>query len=357
MDATILMHVTAAGKSYGLAIFAARTIAAAPLHDGSATRKMSGPTTDRPSYGKAHTMPPDVANSSARGLVVAGLSASTSSQNAVRWAAAEAERHTAGLRLVHAYALPQLGQPVQHDVDALLHDEASALLDRVADSTRRDHPHLEITTRLIQEAPVNALRDESRGAALTVVGANDSSRLAGAILGSVASAIAAVNPAPVAIVHPDHPVNGSGPVVVGVDGSAASSAAIEFAFAEAAARKTELLAVHARKKSFDEDSIPGDASSFDPAGIGQEETAVLADALAGWFSKYPDVVVTQEFRRGGAATVLLETCRSASIVVVGRRPRGEFVALVMGSTSRELTAHSPCPVVIVRSRDTDRRED
>ena len=88
--------------------------------------------------------------------------------------------------------------------------------------------------------------------------------------------------------------------------------------------------------------------------IEQEEAAVLAEALAGWCGKYPDVVVTQEVRRGGAATVLLETCRAASIVVVGRRSRGELVALVMGSTSRMLTAHSPCPVVIVRSRDTDR---
>jgi nucleotide-binding universal stress UspA family protein len=299
-------------------------------------------------------MPRDVPTSPARGLVVAGLSASTMSQNAVRWAAAEAERHTAELRIVHAYPLPHLGQPVQHDVDAMLHDEGSVLLDRVVNSTRRDHPQLEITTRLIQEAPVNALRDESRGAMLTVVGAKDSSRLAGAILGSVASAIAAVNPAPVAVVHPDHPVNGPGPVVVGVDGSGASSAAIEFAFAEAAARNTELLAVHAWKKTLVQDSIPGDPSLLDPAAIEQEEAAVLAEALAGWCGKYPDVVVTQEVRRGGAATVLLETCRAASIVVVGRRSRGELVALVMGSTSRMLTAHSPCPVVIVRSRETDR---
>ncbi len=299
-------------------------------------------------------MPRDVPTSSARGLVVAGLSAATRSQNAVRWAAAQAERHTAELRIVHAYPLPQLGQPVQRDVDDLLRNEASALLDRVADVTRHDHPRLEITTRLIQEAPVNALRNESRGAALTVVGAKESSRLTGAILGSVASAVAAVNPAPVAVVHPDHPVNGPGPVVVGVDGSGGSSGAIEFAFAEAAVRNTELVAVHAWKKSLVKDSIPGDPSLLDPVAIEEEEAAVVSEALAGWCGKYPDVVVTHEVREGGAATVLLEYCGSASMVVVGRRPRGEFVALVMGSTSRALTAHSPCPVIIVRSAEPDR---
>jgi nucleotide-binding universal stress UspA family protein len=242
---------------------------------------------------------------------------------------------------------------VQHDVDDLLRNEASTLLDRIADRTRRDHPYLEITTRLIQGAPVNALRDESVDAALTVVGAKESSRVAGAILGSVASAIAAVNPAPVAVVHPDHPVPGSGPVVVGVDGSGGSSAAVGFAFAEAAVRNTALLAVHAWNQTLAKDSIPGYPSLLDPTAIGQEEAAVLSETLAGWREKYPDVVVTPEVHRGRAASVLLELCRPASMVVVGRRPRGEIQALVMGSTSRSLTAHSPCPVVIVRSRDTD----
>ena len=106
-----------------------------------------------------------------RNLIVVGFSTMHSSQTAVTWAATEAERRMAGLHIVHAYPLPQLGQPVQHDVDDLLRNEACTLLDRIADSTRRDHPQLEITTRLIQGAPVNALRDESAAAALTVVGA------------------------------------------------------------------------------------------------------------------------------------------------------------------------------------------
>ena len=285
------------------------------------------------------------------GPVVAGYSTSTSSLNAVRWAAAEAGRRQAGLRIVHAYPLPQLGQPVQHDVDELLHNEASALLDRIAESTRRDHPLLHITTRLIQDAPVNALRDESVDATMTVVGAKKSSRLAGAILGSVASAIAAVNPAPVAVVHPDHPTYGQGPIVIGIEGSLASSAAIEFAFAEAAVRKSELLAVHAWKPAVFKDSLPDYPSDSEVAAIEQRATSVLSEHLAGWGNKYPEVAVSESVGRGRAASILLEFSRSASIVVVGRRPQGEFEALVMGSTSRSLTAHSHCPVVIVGGRD------
>jgi nucleotide-binding universal stress UspA family protein len=188
-----------------------------------------------------------------------------------------------------------------------------------------------------------------------VVGAKESSRLAGAILGSVASAVAAVNPAPVAVIHPDHPVDGRGPVVVGVDGSVGSAAAIEFAFAEATVRNTELLAVHAWNQSAVEANFPDYPLLLDPAAIAQEECAVLSEALAGWCDKYPDVAVIHAVRKGRSAPVLLEYCRSASIVVVGRRPRGDFEGLVMGSTSRSLAAHSPCPVVIARSRDTDHR--
>ena len=287
-----------------------------------------------------------------RGLIVVGVSRSTGSRSAVRWAAAEAERRMAGLCIVHAYQLPQLGQPVQHNVDDYLRAEAADLLDGITDGIRGDHPQLDITTRLIQGAAVNALRDESAAAGLTVVGAKESGRLARAILGSVASAIAAVNPAPVAVVHPDHAVVGSGPIIVGVDESAGNPAAIEFAFVEADARNTEVMAVHAWNTTVLKGGVPDYPSILAQNALEEGARTMLSTTLAGCAAKYPDVVVTQAVRRGGAATVLLEFSQSASMVVVGRRPRGEFEALVMGSTSRSLTAHSPCPVVIVHSGDT-----
>jgi len=288
-----------------------------------------------------------------RGLIVVGVSSSTGSRSAVRWAAVEAERRMAGLCIVHAYQLPQLGQPVQHKVDDFLRDEAADLLDGIADGVRGDHPQLDITTRLIQGAPVNALRDESAAAALTVVGAKESGRLSRAILGSVASAVAAANPAPVAVVHPDHPANASGPIIVGIDESAGNSAAIEFAFVEAAVRNTEVMAVHAWNTTVLEGGVPDYPSILAQNALEESARTMLPTILAGWGAKYPEVVVTQAVRRGGAATVLLEFSQSASMVVVGRRPRGEFGALVMGSTSRSLTAHSQCPVVIVHAGDTN----
>jgi nucleotide-binding universal stress UspA family protein len=277
------------------------------------------------------------------GLVVVGYSTSTSSHNAVRWAAGDAERRRAALRFVHAYPQPQLVQPLKHDVDELLHNEASALLDQITDTTRSGHTHLDVSTKLVQDAPVNALRDESAGAALTVVGAKKSSPLAGAILGSVASAIADVNLAPVAVVHPDHPVGGGGPVVIGIERSSEKSAAIEFAFAEAAARNTELVAVRPWNTPPFEGSLRADLSDREVAAIQQGITTVVSETLTGWGTKYPQVVVTQKVCQGRATTILLEYSRSASIVVVGRRQQGnsQLWSGVPPVPPSPRTAHAP----------------
>jgi nucleotide-binding universal stress UspA family protein len=236
---------------------------------------------------------------------------------------------------------------VQRDVDNLLRAEGNVLLDRTRSNIRRGHPHLPITTRLLDGEPVNVLRDQSADAAMTVIGGKKSSMLAEAILGSMASAVGAVSTAPLAVIHPAHRTDGLGSVVVGIDGSPGSAGAIAFAFAEAALRRVDLLAVHAVNPPALEGNLPDYPSLRDPIAFTQEETDRLSEVLAGWHVRYPGVAVAQEVRRGRAASVLLEHSRSASLLVVGRRPRTEADGLVMGSVSRSVAAHSCCPVIIV----------
>jgi nucleotide-binding universal stress UspA family protein len=283
----------------------------------------------------------------ASGPIVVGVSASISAQNAVRWAAVEADHRRAELRLVHACVHPQVGYPVQRDVIELLHAEGIALLDRTRSMVRVVHPHLPITTRLLDGEPVNVLRDQSVDAAMTVIGGKKTSLLAEAILGSMATAVGAVSSAPLAVVHPEHSVDGPGGVVVGVDASPHSAGAVAFAFAEAAMRRVDLLAVHVLHPPALEGNLPDYPSLRDPIAIAQEETARLSEALAVWAVRYPEVAVAQEVRRGRTASVLLEHSRLASLLVVGRRPRTTLDGLAMGSASRSLAAHSRCPVIIV----------
>ena len=286
-------------------------------------------------------------------VIVVGLDASAWSRAAADWAAAEAVLRHAGLVLVHAYAvtdpavyagaIPALGYPGYlpdpEGLDQELHDEGERLLAGVADSLGRAHPALRVTTLLVQDDAISAIRRESEHALLTVVGSHGSGRVASVFLGSVALSVSTHNSAPVAVIHPDHHIGGPGPVVVGVDNSPNSEPAVAFAFDAASVHEAELVAVH----TFTDTVADGGT---------QEEHAMLSEQLAGWREKYPEVTVRQVVVHGRPAPILLEHTHDAQLIVVGSRGRHGLASFVLGSTSRALIAHSECPVVVVRPNMT-----
>ncbi len=296
-------------------------------------------------------------------LIVVGVDESVGSARAVDWAVAEAERRHGSVRLVNAVAeladfapegavfgLVSLeGQP-QHSAEhaAMAGARAESLLDRVGADVRRAHPTVGVTTRLVRDNAAAALRQESEQAGMTVVGSRGAGRLTGVILGSVALTLASDNPAPVAVIHRHDPIDPTGPVVVGVDGSPAGQRAIALAIEEAALRHTDLNAVH----SWNDSVVDGDFPEFpllvDPVAIEQEERALLSEQLAGWQDKYPDVHIQQRVVRSRPTPALLDASRTAQLVVVGTRGRGGFTGLLLGSTSHALIAHGSCAVIVVR---------
>lgn len=84
--------------------------------------------------------------------------------------------------------------------------------------------------------------------------------------------------------------------------------------------------------------------------IGQEQQALLAEALSGWSEKYPDVVVRRDVSRQRPVDALLAAASSADLLVVGSRGHGGFAGLVLGSVSQALLhrAHA-CPIAIVHA--------
>lgn len=85
-----------------------------------------------------------------------------------------------------------------------------------------------------------------------------------------------------------------------------------------------------------------------------DERAVLAERLAGWAGKYPDVDVSRRIVRDRPAAALVDESGRAQLVVVGSRGRGGFRGLLLGSVSQALLHHARCPVAVVRPTDADR---
>lgn len=287
-------------------------------------------------------------------FIVVGVDDSDAATQAARWAAEEASRRHCELRVIHAFTLPGIaGYPEfsadSDDLPDVMRRAGEKLLDQVTADLRRRNPGLTVTTRLVYERTSVVLRSESAEALLTVVGSGGESRLSGALLGSTTLAAASTGPAPVAIIHLGDIERTAGPVVVGIDGTATSEDAVGFAFHEASIRRAELLAVHVWNDLVVAGSHRLQNPLVDPERIRQQEREVLAERIAGWAEKYPDVPVRQILEEGRAVPCLLGYAQQAQLLVVGSHGRGGFAGMLLGSTSHALIIHSAAPVVVVRS--------
>jgi nucleotide-binding universal stress UspA family protein len=138
-------------------------------------------------------------------------------------------------------------------------------------------------------------------------------------------------------------------IVVGVDGSPESKAALRWAIAEAGLRGARLRAVHAWviPAAFGADAALVLAEAIE--GFREEGERVLDEALAEVAGESgPDVPVEREVVQGPASECLLRAAADADLLVLGSRGRGGFAGLLLGSVSQQCTHHAPCAVVIVR---------
>jgi nucleotide-binding universal stress UspA family protein len=281
--------------------------------------------------------------------ILVGVDGSDSAVSAVRWAAAEARRRRVGLRLVEALDSPSAVSAPQWAVEAgVLERHQQMARDRVAvgaTAAAEVAPEVPVTTEVVSGHAVECLRAEAGRAQLAVLGHRGIGGLAGLVVGSTAVALAAHANCPVVVVRGAGPVDGDGPVVVGVDGSPMSEAALEFAFDEADRRRARLVAVHAWH---DLVLDPWFAPMIDWDVLAADERQLLAQRLAGWGAKYPDVQVERVVVKDRPAHALQARSVGAQLLVVGSRGRGGASGMLLGSVSQALLGHAECPVAIVR---------
>ena len=284
--------------------------------------------------------------------IVIGYDGSSASESALRWAAREAQRQSLSLRLAYILSIPVPSTPMgvaalQVQPDSL-RKSAEKLLGQVREQVRADWPELEVDAVVSFGGAAPGLLQEATEAALVVVGSRGLGEFRYLAAGSVSAHVATHATCPVIVVPPSwEPGQGEG-VVVGVDGSELSLDAIDFAFEQAQSRHEPLTAVMAWHDPVS--TGPGDMLPvvYDLDALAEEATTLLAESIAGHTEKYPDVPVRREVVRGHADEVLVTAGQSADLLVIGSRGRGAFRGLLLGSTSRAVVHHAPCPVAVVR---------
>jgi nucleotide-binding universal stress UspA family protein len=260
--------------------------------------------------------------------IVVAVDGSDSALRATRWAAEQATRRARQLRVVHAYQwpLPPYG-PVFADAtplyDTVQNAAATVLRDAVV-AAQHAAPELPVESELLRGPTAPVLRTISEQASLLVLGSRGLGGFTGLLAGSIAVALAAHGHCPVVVIPAEQP-DPTAPVVVGVDGSPVSEAAIALAFDEAAGRSCDLVAVHAWTDAvFPYVPEAGLPQGFDWAPLLEQATEVLAERLAGWQEKYPEVTVHRTVVHDRPARALLHAARDAQLVVVGSRGRVEI---------------------------------
>jgi nucleotide-binding universal stress UspA family protein len=271
--------------------------------------------------------------------VVAGVDGSEESLRAVEWAAREAQRHAAPLRLVSATAMPPRMRAhggVPHTVADEMYGESVRALGEAV--TRAE----EVTSRLLIDAsplagvPALAVTVSGSGALMLVVGARGAGGFAAMLLGSVSRYAAMHAPCPLVVVREETSAVHR-EIVVGIGDPLDTSAALAFAFDEADLRGATLVAVHSWNWLTSAGWRPADAEQ-----VAAEADKNLTEALAPWRDKYPDVSVRCDVVRDHPGHVLASYTGRADLVVIGRH------GSAVGGIQHALLSHAHGPSLSFR---------
>jgi nucleotide-binding universal stress UspA family protein len=285
--------------------------------------------------------------------IVVGVDGSEHAAAALRWAAREAELRDAVLVAALVWDLfnqLHVDGSRQFDPD---YDErhADAALERAIETALGVDGAGRVTRRSVCDTPAHGLLTISRDADLLVVGARGLGGFRGLLLGSVSHQCLHHAEVPIAVVRlPEQHAAGTGPerIVVGIDGSDSSVRALDWALAEGRRRDAVVDVVHAWQASWTYGPL-ANVFPYDLDDADRPARDLLATTLDAALARADPVTTEQTLLAGGAAAALLEMAQSADLVVVGRRGRGGFARLLLGSVSDHLAQYAPCPVVVIPS--------
>jgi nucleotide-binding universal stress UspA family protein len=284
--------------------------------------------------------------------VVAGVDGSEESLRAVEWAALEANRHGAPLRIVSAPAMPPrmyASGAAPETVATVLGSVPRRALGEAVTRTREVAPGLLIDADLLTGPPALAVTGSGCGALMLVVGTRGAGGFAAMVLGSVSRYAAMHASCPVVVVREETSVVHR-EVVVGIRDTYDMTATLAFAFEEAALRGAALVAVHAWYWFPSALGTPGAGemrgSAADLGKVSADASRNLTETLQAWREKYPGVPVRQDVVRGHPARVLATYTARSDLVVIGRHG-GHDTGPAIGAVQHGVLSHAHGPVAII----------
>jgi nucleotide-binding universal stress UspA family protein len=286
-----------------------------------------------------------------RGEIVVGTDGSASGTAAIRWAAGAAERGGRPLQVVVAchWQVPGRWYGAGGELAAVADERAGGIATDAVAVARSAAPHVEVGCSVLLGAPAPVLLKATEEASMLVVGHRGLGGFSGLLLGSVGMQVATHAPCPVAVVR-GRSENILGPVVVGVDTTHPTDSAIALAFEQAAERHCPLHAITAHTVPLPPSPIGIPPLTHEPERVRDELRRQLAQQLASWSAKYPDVAADCEVVEGAPGAVLVDRSRHAQLVVVGTHTRSGLRGMLLGSVGLHLLHHAECPVLIARTR-------
>ena len=236
-----------------------------------------------------------------------------------------------------------------------LRDATQAHVDELVTELAQTHPGLPVNAVVMHGRPSQELVLQAEHADLLVIGSFGSSAWTSSFLGSVATssfmgsvarAVVRNSPCPVVVVPGERSMPECPRVVLGVDGTVRSAAALEWAVDECDLVRGELEVVHAYSYPYTSDW----ESSGEARDLMRIDAANVLERAVDRARTRGGSKVDGQLVEGPPAHAILDQARDADLVVIGTRhfdPHSVYIA-VLGSVAESVAGRPPCPVAVVR---------